>query len=127
MTGGTKAMTREETRTPRERPEYAPAVDIFDREEEIVLVADMPGVTGDAVDINLDRGELTIRGRVSPPEVEGELVFQEYRMGDFVRSFALVEDIDSDSIAAELKNGVLTVRIRKPEQKKPRKIAVKEG
>jgi len=122
-------MARDDMRTDREpqRLEFAPAVDIYDREEEIVLVADMPGVPGNAVDINLERGELTIRGRVSPPQVEGELVFQEYRVGDFVRNFTLSDDLDPEGITAELKSGVLTVRLPKPSARKPKKIAVKEG
>jgi len=122
-------MMHDETRNLREmqRAEFAPAVDIYDQDEEIVLVADMPGVSGDAVDINLDRGELTIRGKVSPPDIDGELVFQEYRVGDFVRTFTVSEGIDPEGIKAELKSGVLTLHLPKPSERKPRKISVKEG
>jgi len=127
MVQGAKDKARDETRDLRERPEYAPAVDIFDRAEEIVLVADMPGVSGDSVDIHLDRGVLTVRGRVAPLDTDGELVFQEYQMGDFLRTFTLLEDLDPEGISAELKNGVLTLRLQKPAQRKPRKIAVKAG
>ncbi len=122
-------MMHDETRDLREmqRAEFAPAVDIYDQDEEIVLVADMPGVPGDSVDINLDRGELTIRGRVTPQEVDGELVFQEFRVGDFVRTFTVAEDIDPEGITAEMKNGVLTLHLRKPSERKPKKITVREG
>lgn len=105
--------------------EFAPAVDIYDAGEEIVLVADMPGVSADALDVHLDRGELSIRGRVTPPRDEGALVFQEYHVGDFVRTFTLTEDIDPAGIAAELTNGVLALRLPKPKERKPRKIPVK--
>jgi HSP20 family protein len=108
-------------------PEFAPAVDIYDREDEIVLVADMPGVPADAVDINLDRGELTIRGRVNAPPVTGPMVFQEYQVGDFVRTFTLTDDIDPNGIAAEMSNGVLKLHLKKPAERKPRKIPVKVG
>jgi len=108
-------------------PEFAPAVDIYDREDEIVLVADMPGVPADAVDIDLDRGELTIRGRVNPPPASGQVVFQEYQTGDFVRTFTLTDDIDPNEIAAEMSNGVLKLHLKKPVERKPRKIPVKAG
>jgi len=108
-------------------PEFAPAVDIFDHEDEIVLMADMPGVPADSVDINLDRGELTIRGRVKPPSLNGQVVFQEYQVGDFVRTFTLTDDIDPNGIAAEMTNGVLKLHLKKPAERKPRKITVKVG
>jgi HSP20 family protein len=108
-------------------PEFAPAVDIFDQGEEIVLVADMPGVTAETLDIHLDRGVLTVRGRVAPPAMAGELVFQEYRVGDFVRTFNLTEDIEGDGISAELTDGVLTLRLPKTTERKPRRIPVKCG
>jgi HSP20 family protein len=110
-----------------ERPEFSPAVDVFDRDEEIVLVADMPGVAGDAVDIQLDKGVLTIRGRVQPFPSLGAMVFQEYQLGDFVRTFTVTEDVDPAGISAELKNGVLTLRLPKSAERKPRKITVKTG
>jgi len=105
--------------------EFSPAVDIYDQPEEIVLVADMPGVAPNAVDIHLDRGELSIRGHVTPAVDAGEVVFQEYQVGDFVRTFSLTEDIDAQGITAEMTNGVLTLRLPKPQERKPRKIPVK--
>ncbi len=111
----------------RERPEFAPAVDIFDQGDEIVLVADMPGVSAESLDIHLDRGELTLRGRVNPPEVRGEVVLQEFLVGDFVRTFTLTEDVDAAGISAELTNGVLTLRLPKSRETKPRRIPVKSG
>jgi HSP20 family molecular chaperone IbpA len=110
-----------------ESPEFSFPVDIYDQEDEVVLVADLPGVAGNAVDVHLDRGELTIRGRVDQPVPKGESVLEEYRVGDFVRTFTVSEDIDPTGIAAELKNGVLTLRLPKAAERKPRKIAVKAG
>jgi HSP20 family molecular chaperone IbpA len=111
----------------RPRPEFSPPVDIFDNNEEIVLVADMPGVTGDSVDIHLDRGTLTIRGKVNMPGSDGELVYEEFHVGDFVRTFTLTEDIDPAGIAADLQNGVLNLRLPKAAERKPRKIPVRSG
>ena len=127
MTQIAKRPGQEERMDSRERPEFSPAVDIYDSGEEIVLVADMPGVPAENLDINLDKGVLTLRGRVTPPEVQGHLVFEEYRLGDFVRTFAVTEDVDSTAIAAELKNGVLTLRLPKAAERKPRKIVVNGG
>jgi HSP20 family molecular chaperone IbpA len=102
-------------------------VDIYDQGEEIVVVADMPGVSGDGVDIHLDRGTLTLRGKVKPGGHEGQMVYQEFQVGDFVRTFTLTEDIDAGGIAAEFLNGVLTLRLPKAAERKPRKIPVKSG
>ena len=110
-----------------ERPEFSFPVDIYDREEEIVLVADLPGVTADSVEINLDRGNLSIRGASFVEAHGGEAVLQEYRVGDFVRSFTVSEDIDPSGISAEFKSGVLTLHLPKAVDRKPRKISVRSG
>ena len=122
MTRGTMEQREEHT-----RPEFSPVVDIFDQGEEIVLAADLPGVSGDGIDIQIDRGVLTLRGRVKPVAGEGQPVHQEFLVGDFVRTFTLGEDIDAGGIAAELQNGVLTLRLPKAAERKPRKIPVKSG
>jgi len=108
-----------------ERPEFSFPVDIYDREDEVVLVADMPGVRGGDVDVNLDRGTLTIHGRVSSPGVAGEWTQREFRLGNYSRTFTVGEDIDPSGISAELKDGVLTLRLPKAEERKPRKIQVR--
>jgi HSP20 family molecular chaperone IbpA len=110
-----------------ERPEFSFPVDIYDRDEEIVLVADMPGVQADGVEINLDRGNLSIRGGSAAQTHRGEAVLQEYRVGDFVRSFTVSEDIDPSGISAEFRNGVLTLHLPKSAERKPRKIPVRSG
>jgi len=113
--------------TDAERPELNFPVDICDREDEIVLVADMPGVQADSVEINFDRGNLNIRGRSAAHRQAGEGFIQEYRVGDFVRSFTVSEDIDPRGISAEFKNGVLTLHLPKSADRKPRKIPVRSG
>src|SRR5262245_5917369 len=110
-----------------ETPEFSFPVDIYDREEEIVLMADLPGVPPNGVEINLDRGNLSIRGRAAGRPQNGERVVQEYRVGDYLRSFTVSEEIDPSGISAELKNGVLTLHLPKAEERKPRKIPVRTG
>jgi HSP20 family protein len=120
-----EAVATEAVARAGERPEFTFPVDIFDSEEEIVLVADMPGVAGSGVDVHLEKGNLTIRGRVSLPAEEGDWVLQEFRVGDYVRTFTVSEDVDPSGISAELRNGVLTLRLPKSEERKPRKIPVR--
>ena len=110
-----------------EREEFTFPVDIYDRAEEIVLVADLPGVSSDALDVHFDRGHLAVRGRVAASAVPRECGLQEFRTGDFVRTFEVSEGIDASGISAELKDGVLTLRLPKAEERKPRKISVKAG
>lgn len=122
-------MTRERTvqREVHTRPEFSPVVDIYDQGGEIVLVADMPGVPGEAVELHLDRGVLTLQGKAKPTPSEGQMVYQEFQVEDFMRTFRLTEDIDAAGIAAEFQNGVLTIRLPKAAEKKSRKIPVKSG
>jgi HSP20 family molecular chaperone IbpA len=105
---------------------YAPATDIFETEDHVVLVADMPGVAPDGVDISLERRVLTIRGHAAAYSHDGyRRVYQEYGEGDYERVFTLSEEIDREKIEAEHKNGVLTLRMPKAESAKTKKITVK--
>ncbi len=104
---------------------YLPAVDIHETEEELVLLADFPGVKGEDINIQFEQGELTITGKVVERQPESaSYVLQEYGIGDFVRSFKISEIIDSSRISAEHNNGVLMVHLPKVEAAKPRKITV---
>jgi HSP20 family protein len=105
---------------------FVPAVDIFETPETLVLVADMPGVTGDKVTLDLKENYLTIYGTVSPPLSPGEsMVEPEYYTGDFQRDFHLGSLIDQTKIEASMKDGVLRLVMHKVEKAKPRKIEVK--
>jgi HSP20 family protein len=110
-------------RTPT-RPMFTPNVDILENAEELTLVADMPGVNPDSVDIQYERGELTIRGRVAPRNEQHAFLLNEYGVGDFYRVFQLGEGVDNARISAEIAHGVLTVHLPKVERIKPRKIEV---
>lgn len=111
----------------RETPQFAPRADVFETDDMVMVVADMPGVGRDVVDITLEKNVLTIRGRVDAPDPEGfELAYAEYRMGDFVRSFAISNEIDRDRIEARSQDGVLALTL--PKMRPTRKqIEVKTG
>ena len=106
---------------------FIPAVDIFETPQSLVLVADMPGVSGDQVTIDLKENLLTIFGQVSPPSEKQLILSQEYAIGDYYREFQVGELIDKDKIEASVKNGVLTLTLPKAEKAKPRRIEVKSG
>ena len=104
---------------------FQPPVDIYETREEIVLVSDMPGVPADGLDVNLEGDELSIEGRVPPHDYDGlKPLHVEYGVGGYFRRFTLGEHIDREGIKAQLKDGVLQLRLPKAEQARSRKIAV---
>jgi len=112
----------------RDREVFSPRTDVFETGEAIVVVADMPGVVEDSVDITLEKNVLTIKGGVDVPEREGfKLTYGEYRDGDYERSFALSEGVDRDGIEAMVKDGVLRLTLPKSKETAARKIPVKAG
>ena len=105
---------------------FTPAVDIFESEQEITLLADMPGVTSDRVTIDLHNDELKVAGEVETQESENETyLLREYETGRFHRHFSLSDRIDQDKISASMKDGVLRLVLPKVEKAKPRRIEVK--
>ncbi|GKT08688.1 Hsp20/alpha crystallin family protein [Desulforhabdus sp. TSK] len=112
----------------RDVPMYIPAVDIYESEDALVLVADMPGVGSDNVSIEIRDNQLTLRGTIQlEPGDKERLLLQEYGVGDYFREFALGRTIDQAKIEASMKDGVLTLTMPKADIVKPRKITVKEG
>ena len=104
---------------------FQPAVDILETAEELVVLADMPGVTPEGLDVRLEGDVLTISGRPQSEEYEGlKPLHVEYSLGGFHRRFTLGETIDRDKIKAELKNGVLKLALTKAERAKARRIDV---
>jgi len=105
---------------------YTPSVDIIEQKEDIVLIADMPGVDERSVDITLEKNELTIYGKVNPEMPEKHTLYlSEYGIGDYKRVFTLTEEVDRERIQASVKNGVLKIILPKAEALKTRKISVK--
>lgn len=111
----------------RDRRTFMPNVDIMETADEFLVVADMPGVAADTIDIQYEQGVLTMHGRVEPRQDEERTTYllREYGVGDYYRSFRLGEGINADRIEASLKDGVMELRLPKSEASKPKKIAVK--
>ncbi len=116
-----------------ERPEedtrpgrwFVPAVDILESPEELTLVADMPGVAADGVDVRIDGDHLTVKGRVAADDYAGlKPLHVEYAVGGYERSFTLGETIDRDGIKAVLRHGVLTLHLPKAAHARQRRITV---
>lgn len=105
---------------------YTPDVDIIERQDSIVVTADMPGVDENTVDITLEKNVLSLYGKVDADAPEKlRLLHAEYGIGDYKRVFTLSGEIDRDKIRATVKNGVLKVLLPKAEAAKTRKIEVK--
>lgn len=110
----------------RQRPAVVPPIDIYDSGEGLVLVADLPGVSGDTVDVQVQDNKLTLFGRLvgAVPE-DAQPIHREFLEADFLRSFILSDDVDHDRIEASMSGGVLTVKLPRVERAKPRKIDVR--
>ncbi len=105
---------------------FTPAVDIYETDKEIIILADMPGVKAKDINISLHDNVLTLEGNVTPPESNEEVdIIREYRTGKFYRQFTLSQLIDQSKIDAEIKDGVLKLKLPKVEAATPRKIEVK--
>ena len=103
-----------------------PPVDIVEDRDGITLRADLPGVSREDLSIGIDGDTLTIEGTVKLGEsADMEAVYAEVRVAQYKRSFVLGGDLDSEKVEAGMKNGVLTLKVPKREQAKPRKIEVK--
>lgn len=109
--------------TERTREAIAPTVDVYENENEVLVLADLPGVTQDKLTIHFDKGRLTIEGRRSPPQWSPR--FAETTLADFRRTFLVPQGIDANQISAELAQGVLQVHLPKLASAKPRRIEVK--
>lgn len=122
--------TRESSVTPQGTQvlrTYAPAVDIYETADELVLIADVPGARSEGVDVQYERGTLTLNATVAPRRDDEETSFlvREYGVGNYHRAFEINDEIDANRITAAIDNGVLTVRMPKAEAVKPKRIQVK--
>jgi HSP20 family protein len=102
----------------------APPVDIYETREGLVVLADVPGVAQEALEVRVDNNMLTIRGHARHG-VPGEVTYREYELVNFFRQFELSEKVDQSRITADLKSGVLTLHLPKAEEAKPRQIEVR--
>lgn len=135
MTEKTAALTTEKTGPLETKGEkslatrddtlyIAPPVDIFETDEALTVVVDLPGVAMDSVDIRVEDSILTIKGRANY-NPKAELLRQEFSLQGYYRQFQLSDEVDQEKISAESKNGVLTITLPKAERSKPKQIKVK--
>jgi len=113
--------TSEEIRPPHGC--LTPAVDIYQTEEALVLKADLPGLPRDAVEIHVEKGVLTIEGRVAV-DGAGERIIGEFVPGPYCRQFRLPDSVDSQQATAALRDGVLTLTIPRAEKARSRRIEI---
>ena len=128
MTTG-KKMVRATEQLPEKtaaRRTVSPAVDVYENDLEILLVADVPGADKSRIQVLFDRDRLTIEAPRADVST-GTLLAGEYGVADYSRTFVVPQAIDADGIKAELDRGVLTVHLPKPATTRPRQIAVTSG
>jgi len=106
---------------------FSPHVDIFETEKDVTVIADMPGVISEGIDLSLEDNILTIQGHRVPQKQVGRILLEEYESGHYLRRFTVAETIDQEKIEASLADGVLRVRLPKVGPSQPKKIAVKIG
>jgi HSP20 family molecular chaperone IbpA len=112
--------------TRQEQYVFTPPVDIYDSPEGLVLVADLPGVSVETLELQVQDNKLTLFGRVQRVVPEGARpLHKEYAEGDFVRSFILSDDVDHERVVARLNHGVLEVILPRAAKSPPRKIEVR--
>jgi HSP20 family protein len=105
---------------------FLPTADIYETDDALNVVLEMPGVEKNSVDIRVEDGVLKIDGRLDFSKYQGlQPLYTEYNVGHYSRSFRLPSRIDQNKIAAELKDGVLSLALPKVEEAKPRTIQVK--
>jgi HSP20 family protein len=99
-------------------------VDIYENQDGLVVMADLPGVPKNNLDVRVENNVLTIQGRPADKS-PGEQVYREYELVNFFRQFELSDRVDQAKISAELKHGVLTLHLPRAEEAKPKKIDIK--
>jgi HSP20 family protein len=104
---------------------YVPAADIFETDEALTLLLEMPGVAKNNVDIQIENDVLRVEGKIDSAAYKDiEPVYTEYNVGHYARAFTLSNKVDRDAITAQVENGVLTLTLPKSKEAVPRRIAV---
>ncbi len=104
---------------------FIPNTDIFETEDALVVVMEIPGVAKQAVDVNVENDTLRVEARIDYGKYDGlDPLYAEYNVGHFARSFSLSNKIDRERISAELDNGVLTLTLKKAKEALPRRITI---
>ncbi|MGD1038969.1 MAG: Hsp20/alpha crystallin family protein [Roseiarcus sp.] len=104
---------------------FMPVTDIYETDQALTVVLEMPGVSKESVEVGVESDVLTIAGRIDFSKYDGlQPLYTEYNIGNYSRSFQISSKIEQDAIKAELKDGVMTVVLPKAEKAKPRRISV---
>ena len=103
---------------------FKPDVDILEHPDAFVILADLPGASEESVDIQLEKGVLTLDARVAEPAGDAEPRYAEYREGGYHREFRISDDIDAAGVSAKMRDGVLELRLPKSAESRPRRIEV---
>ncbi|HSH71045.1 MAG TPA: Hsp20/alpha crystallin family protein [Deferrisomatales bacterium] len=121
---GTDVARSKDRELTRQQERYAsPPVDIFEKEDALTVLADLPGVAAAGLSVHVEQGVLTIEGKVDAG-ASGDLLLQEFDLTSFYRQFRIAETIDTEKISAALHHGVLHLTLPKGEKAKPRQIPV---
>lgn len=105
---------------------FLPTTDIYETEDALTVVLEMPGVDRDNIEVNVENGVLTVEGKINFGKYEGlQPIYSEYNIGPYRRSFRLSSRVDQDNIRAELRDGVVSLFLPKAAEAKPRRIEVK--
>ena len=105
---------------------YVPATDIYETDNSLVVVMEVPGVTRKDLEVNLENDELRVEAHIDITKYEGmEPLYTEYNVGHFSRAFSLSQLIDRQQITASLDDGVLKLTLKKVQQAQPRRIEIK--
>ena len=108
-----------------DRVVFTPPIDIYESDEGLVLIADLPGVSVKTLELQVQNNKLTLLGRVAKQiPADARLIHKEYEEGDFLRSLILSEDVDHERVTARLNDGVLEVVLPRAPKTKPRRIEV---
>jgi HSP20 family molecular chaperone IbpA len=121
-------MKNDFTKPIQQTASVQPRVDVFENEAEYLVVADIPGVAKEAIDVRFEDGELRLEAHRTPAGATatgGRVLAEEYRITDYRRAFSMPDGIDAERIEAELANGVLKVHLPKSAAKRARRIDVR--
>jgi HSP20 family protein len=108
---------------------WAPSVDVWENEHEVVYAFDLPGISEEKISVEVEDGAITVTGeRERTEKTEGDRFYRyERRFGSFARTIGLPQGVKEDEIKADYRDGVLEIRVPKPEQAKPRRISIGGG
>ncbi len=107
--------------------QFIPAVDIYEDDKSVTLLAEMPGISKNGVEVKLDDGSLLIEGSIPDDDKTADrtILLQEFEAGNYIRKFTVSETIDQDKIKAVMSNGILKLVLPKIQPAKPKKIEIK--